>query len=49
MLWIQGDERSGTKERGDERSKKMEVFWFINFKKHIKGVSSGMFRRVVNL
>ena len=43
------DERRGTKERGDERRKKMGVLLSINFKKYIEGVSSGMLRRVVNL
>ena len=33
------------KERRDERREKRVVFWFINFKKHIDGVSSSMFRR----
>ena len=37
------------REREDERKKKMGVFWSINFKKHIEGVSSGMFRRDVKL
>jgi len=35
-------EREGSRnERGDER-RKMEVFWSINFKKHIEWVNSGM-------
>ena len=33
------------KERRDEKREKRVVFWFINFKKHIDGVSSRMFRR----
>jgi hypothetical protein len=39
-------------ERGDERKKKIGVFWSINFNKHIegvKGVSSSVFLRIVKL
>ena len=39
----------GRNERGDEREKKMMVFWSIYFNKHIEEISNDMFRRVVNL
>ena len=49
MADLLGPGERGRKKRGDERWKKIGVFWSLNFKKHSEWVSSGTFRRVVKL